>query len=242
MLETNHKGPSTTLFKALLGTLLVGGTVLTANSAQAVSWVPTPPIGGATGFQCLLNNSDCFKDTVVLGDKALTLISRTTLVAANNDEVRFTLDPTNVNTPYQVALDFFPNRNNILNDVGNLRYKIAINGPLHFSQVKLANQGDITNGAYSVTKTFWNSDYTVQVIPDTLVNPITPDGIDISSLGLQTLYVQDEWNVKPTANGSITSIQNSFGQVPGPLPLVGVGAAFGLSRRIRSRIKGARLA
>jgi len=29
--------------------------------------------------------------------------------------------------------------------------------------------------------------------------------------------------------------------VPGPLPLLGVGAAFGFSRRIRSRIKGARL-
>ena len=54
-------------------------------------------------------------------------------------------------------------------------------------------------------------------------------------------------NHKGRANGSINSLQNSFGQtdippVPGPLPLVGIGAAFGFSRRIRSRIKGARLA
>ena len=37
---------------------------------------------------------------------------------------------------------------------------------------------------------------------------------------------------------------NDFSQtsVPGPLPLLGAGAAFGFSRRIRSRIKGARLA
>jgi hypothetical protein len=85
----------------------------------------------------------------------------------------------------------------------------------------------------------------MQVISNVLVNPVTPDGISVANLNLQTLYVQDEWNVMPTANGSITSIQNSFGQtdhVPGPLPLVGIGAAFGLSRRIRSRIKGARLA
>ncbi|MFZ0408259.1 MAG: hypothetical protein WAM11_09140 [Cyanobium sp.] len=40
MLDTNPKGRSTTLFKALLGALLVGGTALTANSAQAVGWEP----------------------------------------------------------------------------------------------------------------------------------------------------------------------------------------------------------
>ena len=246
MLETNPKGRSTTLFKALLGALLVGGTTLAANSAQAVGWEPTPPIGGATGFKCLLNDSECFTTSVTLGDKEVTLISRTSLVAANNDVVEFTLDPTNVNTPYELSLDFNPNRNNILNDVGNLRYKIAIMDPTRFfAQVGLANQGDITNGEYTITKTFWNSDYTVQVISDVLTNPVTPDGITLASLGLQTLYVQDEWNVQPGANGSINSLQNSFGQtdhVPGPLPLVGIGAAFGLSRRIRSRIKGARLA
>jgi len=39
-------------------------------------------------------------------------------------------------------------------------------------------------------------------------------------------------------------MKNSFQQttrVPGPLPLLGAGAAFGFSRRIRSRIKGASL-
>jgi hypothetical protein len=246
MLDTNHKGRSTTLSKALLAAVLVGGTVLTANSAQAVGWEPTPPIGGATGFKCLLNDAECFTTSVTLGDKEVMLISRTTLVAANDDLVEFTLDPTNVNTPYNLSLDFNPNRNNILNDTGNLRYKIAITDPSKFfDQVRLANQGDITNGEYTITKTFWNSDYTVQVISDVLKNPASPAGISLASLGLQTLYVQDEWNVEPGANGSINSLQNSFGQthdVPGPLPLVGIGAAFGLSRRIRSRIKGARLA
>ena len=246
MLDANCKGRSTTLFKVFFGALLVGGTVLTANTAQAVGWEPTPPIGGATGFKCLLNDTQCFTTSVTLGDKEVMLISRSTLVAANDDLVEFTLDPTNLNTPYNLSLDFNPNRNNILNDIGNLRYKIAITDPTRvFAQVRLANQGDITNGQYTITKTFWNSDYTVQVISDTLTNPVSPDGITLASLGLQTLYVQDEWNVQPGANGSINSLQNTFGQtdhVPGPLPLVGIGAAFGLSRRIRSRIKGARLA
>jgi len=248
MLDTNHKGRSTTLIKAFLGALLVGGTVLTANTAQAAGWEATPPIGGATGFKCLLKVTECFTTSVTLGDKEVKLISRTTLVADNDDVVEFTLDPTDTNTPYNLSLDFNPNRNNILNDIGNLRYRIAITDPSKvFDQVKLANQGDITNGKYTITKTFWNTDYSVQVITDTLTNPVTPDGISLASLNLQTLYVQDEWNVQPGANGSINSLQNSFGQtdippVPGPLPLVGIGAAFGFSRRIRSRIKGARLA
>jgi len=252
MLETKPKGRSITLSKALLAAVLLGGTALTANSAQA-GWIATPPIGGATGAKCLLGPpglpNDCFSTSYTLGDKTISLIDRSTLVAANDDVVEFTYDPTNVNTPWNVSLDFNPNRNNILNDTGFLRYKFEIDPVLgkgnFFDQVKLANQGDITNGAYTITKTFWNSDYTVQVIADALTNPVSPDGISLASLRLKTLYIQDEWNVQPGANGSINSLQNSFGQtsdVPGPLPLVGIGAAFGLSRRIRSRIKGARLA
>ena len=42
--------------------------------------------------------------------------------------------------------------------------------------------------------------------------------------------------------GKVTSFdqtvtQSVFSEVPGPLPLLGAGAAFGFSRRIRSRIK-----
>jgi hypothetical protein len=49
--------------------------------------------------------------------------------------------------------------------------------------------------------------------------------------------------------GSINSLQNSFSQkpdqgdperVPGPLPLLGAGAAFGFSRRLRTRVLAAR--
>jgi hypothetical protein len=247
MLETNHKGRATKLFKALLTAILLGGAALNSDSAQAAGWEATPPIGEATGAKCLLNDAECFTTSYTLGDKTLTLISRSTLQDANDDIVEYTLDPTNINTPWNISLDFNPNRNNLLNDMGNLRYKITITDPSKiFDQVKLANQGDITNGEYTLTKTFWNSDYTVQITTDALTNPISPDGITLASLGLQTLYVQDEWNVQPGANGSLNSLQNSFGQTdippaPAPLPLVGIGAAFGFSRRLRSRIKRTRL-
>jgi len=62
------------------------------------------------------------------------------------------------------------------------------------------------------------------------------------------ITVEDVWTVVP--GGKLTFLQDTFTQardippvpVPVPLPLLGAGAAFGFSRRIRSRIKGTRLA
>ena len=63
--------------------------------------------------------------------------------------------------------------------------------------------------------------------------------------GLKVISVRDEYLV---TRGSINSFQNSFTQipgdppdrVPGPLPLLGAGAAFGFSRRLRTRVLAAR--
>ena len=46
------------------------------------------------------------------------------------------------------------------------------------------------------------------------------------------IKVTDTWEINP-ATGSISSISNSFTQVPAPLPLLGVGAAFGSIRKLR---------
>jgi hypothetical protein len=46
------------------------------------------------------------------------------------------------------------------------------------------------------------------------------------------IKVTDTWEINP-ATGNISSISNSFTQVPAPLPLLGVGAAFGSIRKLR---------
>jgi hypothetical protein len=48
-------------------------------------------------------------------------------------------------------------------------------------------------------------------------------------------------NIDGVTNLGIQSIQNSFTQqpVPGPLPILGAGTAFGLSRKLRQRVKSA---
>ena len=47
-----------------------------------------------------------------------------------------------------------------------------------------------------------------------------------------SIKVKDSWEVNP-ATGAISSISNTYSQVPAPLPLLGVGAAFGSIRKLR---------
>jgi len=199
-----------------------------------------------------LNDLACFNpaapvDSPVVVDKLVTLLDRSTTVGVNTDVMEFSLDPSDPNTPWHLTLDFNPNRGVNLDDNGFLKYKITITDPSkYFAQVKLANTSTITNGLYTLATSFWDPTYTTQILTTVLNNPPTPDGISLSTLNAQTLYVREDWNVQATSNGVVDNIQNTFGQrsgdvdVPAPLPLLGVGAAFGLSRKLRLRIQAVR--
>jgi len=94
-----------------------------------------------------------------------------------------------------------------------------------------------------VNKKFYtDATFTSEITAWALSNP-TPANPDIKSIGSQEIFVRDSWSIPVGSPAKIDLIQNNYTQssVPGPLPLLGAGAAFGFSRRIRSRIKGARL-
>jgi hypothetical protein len=57
-----------------------------------------------------------------------------------------------------------------------------------------------------------------------------PDGPD--PISGTFIKVTDTWSLNP-ATGTISSISNTYSQVPAPLPLLGVGAAFGSIRKLR---------
>ena len=57
-----------------------------------------------------------------------------------------------------------------------------------------------------------------------------PDGPD--PISGTSIKVMDSWDINP-ATGKISSISNTYSQVPAPLPLLGVGAAFGSIRKLR---------
>jgi hypothetical protein len=58
---------------------------------------------------------------------------------------------------------------------------------------------------------------------------------------LKNLYIVDSYTVTGD-NAAIDKITNTYNSVPGPLPILGAGAAFGFSRKLRNRIKAARTA
>jgi hypothetical protein len=78
------------------------------------------------------------------------------------------------------------------------------------------------------------------------VNEMLKSATGIIGGEVKSISVMDTYAVTV---GSISSFQNSFtqkpdqgtpDQVPGPLPLLGAGAAFGFSRRLRTRVLAAR--
>jgi hypothetical protein len=82
-------------------------------------------------------------------------------------------------------------------------------------------------------------------LPMVMADEMTPVVVDVFDPGLKTTRIRNDYSV---TQGSINSFQNSFTQregsppptVPGPLPLLGAGAAFGFSRRLRTRVLAAR--
>jgi hypothetical protein len=67
----------------------------------------------------------------------------------------------------------------------------------------------------------------------------SPSGlVNLDNQSLTEIYVRDTYTVN--AGGQLDNFTNTF-QTPGPLPILGAGAAFGFSRKLRGRIKAARL-
>lgn len=96
-----------------------------------------------------------------------------------------------------------------------------------------------TASDFSIAKTIYDRDPSLPgatVIGNTS-SPTTT--FSLTNQTLSTIWVVDNYSV--TANGALDTVTNTFQQTPGPLPILGAGAAFGFSRKLRGRIKAARL-
>lgn len=99
-----------------------------------------------------------------------------------------------------------------------------------------------------VTKTVWEAICTSSVpggmfdscTKGTLLGTLINSGqLDLTPFKVDKLYIED---LATPNDGQIDNYENIYRQVPGPLPILGAGAAFGFSRRLRSRVKASRLA
>jgi hypothetical protein len=251
MFKATHKRRATTLSKTLLTAGLLGGAALStlgAGSAQAVGWIPVdntlqPLIkttwtfdGATTGNG---SESDLFYTSPTIVDKKLTLLQWVNipqLFPQLLSNLEFAYEQLDTDYPWHVDLDLNPSAS----ANGSLTYKIDIvgcpdapscalpyQGPF-FDGVQL--RGNFENGATieKIYGTGWDGTNITGVI-DTLNLPPGNEN-DGPAFG-KTLYVQNVWTASP--GNVIDNISDNYSQVPAPLPLLGVGAAFGSIRKLR---------
>jgi hypothetical protein len=166
-------------------------------------------------------------------DKLLTLLDWDGLLP--DDTIAFVMQPGIPATGpiWELDLDFSLDRSASLNPTGHLDYKIEITDPAYYFKTASLSTLLTTAGDYTVTKKFYtDANFTSEISAWALSNP-TPANPDTKIIGSQEIFVRDSWNIPVGSTAIIDDIQNSYTQVPAPLPLLGAGAAFGSIRKLR---------
>ena len=218
---------------------------LGAGSAQA-AWDLHEPLGyqctfgGA--FNCVFDGSDPTPTPVARPgsglypeDKILTLLGQSGVLT--NDTISFTMQANSWEVSFDPSLDLTSTNN----PTGHIDYRIDITDPRYiFKTATLSANIGGTGAPYNITKKFYTDNtYLTEVTSWALSIPSTPV---TGSIGGQTIFVRDSWNIPTGSGATINTIDNDFTQtdVPAPLPILGVGAAFGSIRKLRkfsSRLK-----
>jgi hypothetical protein len=252
----NKSGFSSIRFKhfrkpVLIAGVLIGGASMVAGSAQAaiynlrcdfsiaqteckdptgIGWIPTPvpfPLPVPPPIQ--------------LGDKLLNIIDYdfndflndgTPTKASGHFDFSYLdqngagpdpADTWNVRTVFDAAVTG-DNHGTPLDATGFLHYTLQITDPrFHFETVEL-DSAHIGTGS-TVTKTiagFSPTPYQTSIDGSTVTSPLSGTFVDVTD------------NYSVVAAAGLNSFNNGFTQdVPAPLPILGVGAAFGSIRKLR---------
>jgi hypothetical protein len=204
------------LSKSLFGAAVVAAAVtgLSAGSAEAVQ-TTTCGLGGSLTF----------------GDKTVSGIVCDGV--GDDTEIRF----NNFGLAYDFGSVIDPPTQS-----GSISYTISIIQPgFEFAAVGL-DSGCIfpALGGCTVTKNVsWSAGSTSLVSTNGIPAPVDY----LFAPGVTSLNVEDIFLA--TGNSAVSTTNNFFsqrpgrvpGDVPGPLPILGAGMAFGFSRRLRSRVK-----
>ena len=225
--------------KRLVAAALVAsaGSLLSAGSAQAglINWSELFPTSG-TGV-C---NGSTLDARCIVGDKSISNFqSNFTPATTPTNTTLTTLAFTEVNKVWDVNLLFLPQP--VAAGPFNISYDLTINDPAYtFEKVGLDSTCNLSAlGPCTVTKEIgiYDSFGTVTAAPS--LTRVSTNGVPALPAffvpGVKKIRVTDTW-LAPSG-GSIDAISNNFTQVPGPLPLLGAGAAFAWSRKLRSRMQ-----
>ncbi len=258
MFKATHKRRATTLSKTLLTAGLLGGAALStlgAGSAQA-AWDLHEPLGYICTILPTVGGAACEKNvptpttvartipqfpdkTTYKHDKLLTLLDWSGLLP--EDTIAFVMQAGIPQTGpiWELDLDFSLDR--VAVSSGSLDYKLEITDPDFVFNVAalstlLTPVQPFPLGDFEVTKSIYSdaafSNLLLKLTNDEVPPPagtLVANGI----IGGQTIYVRDEWSIPAGSNVIIDGIQNSYTQVPAPLPLLGAGAVLGSIRKLR---------
>ena len=248
----------------LIAGVLVAGATMVGGSAQATTWTSTCAFGPSNPTACTGPSGAGWTTTNIplpnvgapgnpplqLGDKLLNIVSysfaNSGVVAPPNEPGHFDFEWQDASTPnvfgddnWNVRTVFDNTLSGVLptpafDAIGMLNYTLSIVGSgSTFKDVEVDSAH--TGFGNTVIKTI--------ISPPVSITSI--DGNPVSA-PLSGTFVDVTDTYRVTNTGGLNSFSNGFTQsdapVPGPLPLFGLGAAFGFSRRLRNRIKGTGLA
>jgi hypothetical protein len=239
MFKATHKRRATTLSKTLLTAGLLGGAALStlaAGSAQAASEQRDCSFGNSTAH--ILCSTITWSTGWTLADKNLTNLTYFPGIgpadAPPSGTFSFVYDDfgaagLSIEDEWTTLATFDPAIGPP--DTGSYSYNLEIIEPYKAKPWVFNNVELDTLHTGSGTK----ANKVVEVVgsPDVTLESINgmPDGPK-SIYGATFLHVTDTWDIDPNT-GTISSISNTFTQVPAPLPLLGVGAVFGSIRKLR---------
>ena len=226
--------------KVLMAAAMVGGagSLLARGSAQAANLTPCI-FGNGTGTEAC--QKDVWYDSSLTSDKQIMFL---TLPDLGKGDIEFLWNPIDPPSGYtgdtwSVDVDFTPDITAPEGSpglTGLFTYTIKIDdaSSWDFRDVELDATG--TN-PYTVIKEVYGDAGFTNLLTSLNVPP-GPDGPSGSVAGLKQLWVKNTYSIN--ALGTLDNFQDTYRQkneVPGPLPLMGAGMAFGFSRKLRSRIK-----
>ena len=223
-------------FASLAMSAIVGAGVFSGGEAMAVS-VCMPP--NDSNGNMIPDPATCVVEDPNLGFPPTVQRTRASIVSSNLPE------GTNVN--YELTDLLYPfSQTQIDTDFNNPYTGGLVNGSQVYAFYKVEGlNGTLINGVDMAGACLENCSVIKEVFSDVgMTNKVIPDlvftGTFISTQNLPpatTYYFKDTFT---TNGGAIDNMQNTV-RTPGPLPILGAGAALGFSRKLRGRIKAARL-
>ncbi len=220
------------------GVLASGASLLNAGGAMAQNPDPFPPTP--------------FIPPVTVNGATIQGITGPAGAPAQTGDVEFTYNgiASNLRPTWAVDTDFAPNLVGPYNGV----FEYSLTAPLRASGERWLSAALTQNIVPGFTGAIVRKEIFGDYNGTTFSNPLFNVPLSVSDAGSDPntspffkdfdvpdndgiIYVRDTY--EGTSGAQLDNIINSV-QTPGPLPILGAGAAFGFSRKLRGRIKAAR--